>query len=99
MNSLEAYRNQIDALDAQLIRTLGERFEVCREIARFKREQLIPMMQSGRVEEVKRRCAGLGQQYGINPQLIVEIYGLIIDEICRMEDSIIGNTPERMDAA
>lgn len=90
MPTLENYRSQIDALDAQLIRTLGARFEICRQIAEFKKEQFIPMMQSGRVEEVKRRCAELGQQYGVNPDLVVQMYGLIINESCRVEDAIIG---------
>lgn len=93
MNTLEQYRSQIDALDAQLIRTLGARFEICRRVAELKKEELIPMMQTGRVEEVKRRCAQLGAELGVNPDLVVQMYGLIIGEACRMEDAIIG-TPE-----
>lgn len=93
MNTLDDYRRQIDSLDAALIRTLGERFAVCRRIAEFKKEQFIPMMQSGRVEEVKRRCAELGAAHGVNPELVVDLYGLIIAESCRAEDEIIGTTP------
>lgn len=91
MNTLEQYRHEIDSLDAQIIRALGNRFEVCRKIAEFKREQVIPMMQYGRVEEVKRRCAELGTEYGIDPELVLNLYTLIINESCRMEDKIIGD--------
>ncbi|MBS1910793.1 MAG: chorismate mutase [Bacteroidetes bacterium] len=98
MNTLDNYRHQIDALDAALIRTLGERFELCRKIAEFKKEAFVPMMQPGRVEEVKRRCARLGAEHGVNPQLVVEMYTLIIGESCRVEDEIIG-TPEKQQAA
>lgn len=96
---LAAYRVRIDALDAALVRTLGERFEVCREIARIKKERFIPMMQSGRVEEVKRRCASLGAEHGVSPELVTEMYRLIIEESCRMEDEIIGPAGARAELA
>lgn len=92
MNTLEHFRHEIDTLDAQLIETLGHRFEVCRKIAQLKKEQFIPMMQHGRIDEVRRHCAELCTQHGVSNALVDEIYRLIISESCRMEDEIIEAT-------
>jgi 4-amino-4-deoxychorismate mutase len=94
VNSLDNYRREIDTLDAQIIEALGQRFEVCMRIAQFKKEQVIPMMQYGRVEEVRQRCRNLSMQHGVNPDLVAELYRLIIDESCRMETAIIDSMPE-----
>ena len=94
VNSLDNYRSEIDILDARIIEALGQRFEVCMRIAEFKKEQVIPMMQYGRVEEVRQRCRNLSMQHGVNPELVAELYRLIIDESCRMETTIIDAAPE-----
>ena len=43
MNGLDPFRRRLDALDEGITRLLGERFEVCREIAHYKRAHDIPM--------------------------------------------------------
>jgi chorismate mutase-like protein len=89
MNQLEQFRQEIDALDAQIIEALGKRFEVCRQVAHFKKAEGIAMMQPGRVEEVKKRRQELGLEHGIIPDFMLHLYSLIIQESCRMEDKII----------
>jgi chorismate mutase len=41
---------------------LGERFEVCRQVAYHKREHDIPMMQPERVVEVRERYLARGAE-------------------------------------
>lgn len=89
MEQLTAYRESIDAIDEQLIELLGRRYAVCRDVARLKRQRNIPMMQTGRVEQVKARCAALAERHGVDPRFVRDLYGLIIDEACRIEDQII----------
>jgi len=95
MNTLDSFRREIDLLDAQIIEALGQRFEVCRKIAHFKKEQTIPMMQYGRIDAVRRRNLLLSLQHGVSPDLISELYRLIIDETCRMEDAIIDTEEQK----
>jgi len=90
MEKLTAYRESIDAIDAQLVELLGRRYAICREVARLKKAHDIPMMQTGRVEQVKQRCARLAAQHEVDPDFIRELYALIIGEACRIEDDIIG---------
>ena len=86
---LSELRNEIDALDAQIIQSLGRRFEICRRVARLKKDQSIPMMQPGRVEAVKKRCMEMGIENGLDPTFVNEIYSLIIGESCVVETGII----------
>lgn len=99
LDTLENFRKELDAIDATLVDTLGRRLELCRRIAAYKREHGIPMMQPHRVELVKKRCAALGEQHGLDARFVIELYTLIIGEACRIEDDIIDVQPEaRSDA-
>jgi chorismate mutase-like protein len=88
MTSLPDFRAHIDALDTQIIRALADRLSVCREVAVFKKAHGIPMMQPGRVEVVKERAAAAAVAAGLNRAFILQLYSLIIDEACRIEDDL-----------
>ena len=91
MDELAKYRSMLNSIDEQIITLLGQRYAICRNVAKHKKEQQIPMMQHDRVNEVKERCADLALKQQINPDFVRELYGLIIDEACRIEESIINN--------
>jgi len=93
MEDLAKYRVALNSIDEQIIKLLGERYGICRYVAEYKRDNQIPMMQSGRVEEVKNRCAELAINHMVNPDFVRELYTAIIDEACRLEDEII-DAPE-----
>jgi 4-amino-4-deoxychorismate mutase len=89
MDELSAFRSQLNQLDDEIIRLLGRRFDICRAVAEYKRAKGIPMMQPARVAEVKERCAELAVARNVSPEFSRRLYGLIIDEACRLEDAII----------
>ena len=89
ISELEAFRQEIDAVDYQIVEALAKRFEIAKRVADFKKQQGIPMMQPDRVEAVKQRRRELGMQHGLDGQFIVALYSLIIQETCRVEDEII----------
>ena len=91
MNALEQFREELDSIDAQIVESLGRRFDVCRRVAQLKKEHGIPMMQPDRVEQVKQRRAALGASHGVDADFIVALYTLIIQEACRLEDKVIEN--------
>ena len=93
MNSLERYRQEINVIDDGLIKLVGERLNICRDVARHKSANNVAMMQPGRVEEVKERCAERGLTYGLDSSFTKSLYDLIIAEACRIEDEIIGEGP------
>jgi len=92
IDGLAALRAELNALDEEIVKLIARRIAVCRNVAHYKRAHNIPMMQSARVEQVKDRCAKLGAQLSINPAFIRDMYSLIINETCRIEDEIIDRT-------
>ena len=92
VKGLAGYRTSLNDLDEQLIELLGKRIDVCRDVAQFKRENSIPMMQGKRVDQVKARCAELALAHQVDPDFVRKLYTMIIDETCRVEDEIIGST-------
>lgn len=89
METLKPYREKIDALDDQILDLLARRTAVVRDVGALKAREGITLVQGARVEEVIARCTAIGQDHGINPELIRSIYTLIIDEAHRIEGEII----------
>jgi 4-amino-4-deoxychorismate mutase len=88
-SGLEPFRRRLDALDQQVIGLLGERFSTCRQIALHKREREIPMMQPGRVVEVRTRYLTRGAEVGLPADFTAALFELLIAATCRMEDELI----------
>src|ERR1700733_7047883 len=77
MTGLESFRRRLDGLDEEITRLLGERFEVCREIALYKRANGVPMMQPDRVAEVRARY----RARGVVLQLPADFTGALMDSL------------------
>lgn len=89
LEGLEPFRVQINELDDAIINLIARRIDVCTQVAAYKRTHDIPMMQPGRVDAVKQRCAERAARHGLDPEFAVALYERIIDEACRLEDTII----------
>jgi chorismate mutase len=89
MSGLEAFRRRLDDLDEQITGLLGERFATCREIALFKRDHAIRMMQPERVAEVRERYLARGAEVELPPDFTAALFELLIGATCSMEDELI----------
>ena len=89
MEELQNFRLELNRIDSELIKLLGERFKIIDQVGHYKKSNGIAMMQPARVDEVKERCATMGEEYGLDRDFIKSIYTVIIDEACRLEDIII----------
>lgn len=90
MSGLEPYRRRLDELDDGIARLLGERFEVCREIARHKLAEGIPMMQPARVQEVRARYLARGEEAGLPAEFSGDLFELLIAATCKEEDELMA---------
>ena len=90
MTDLDPFRRRIDRLDEEIARLLGERFEVCREVARYKRAHGVAMMQPQRIAEVRARYLARGAEVDLPPAFTVDLFELLIAATCEMEDRIIA---------
>jgi 4-amino-4-deoxyprephenate dehydrogenase len=94
-DSLEGLREQLDRVDQELLDTIHRRMECGVRIAQYKAANAVPVMQPGRVTLVKERAARFGSERGVDPAFLIELYELIINEMCRVEDLVIAQAEER----
>ncbi len=87
---LEPFRRRLDRIDDEIARLLGERFEICREVARYKSEHEIPMMQPGRVEEVRARYLARGAAVDLPAEFSGDLFDLLIAATCKEEDELMA---------
>lgn len=92
-NGLAPFRRRLDQIDDQIARLLGERFQVCREVALHKRKHDIPMMQPDRVVQVRERYLQRGAEVDLPEQFTESMFELMISATCDMEDELI-DSPE-----
>lgn len=95
MSGLQPFRERLDRLDDEIARLLGERFEVCREIARFKLAEEIPMMQPQRVDAVRARYLARGAEAGLPAEFSADLFELLIAATCKAEDELMAELDGR----
>ncbi len=88
MSGLEPFRRRLDQLDDEIARLLGERFDVCREVALYKSAHGIPMMQPNRVEEVRARYLARGAEVDLPADFAGDLFDLLIAATCKAEDEL-----------
>lgn len=85
---LEPFRNRLDEIDDQIATLLGERLQICREVAVYKSENEIPMMQPQRVKAVRERYLARGAEHDLPEQFTSDLFDLLIATTCRLEDEL-----------
>jgi isochorismate pyruvate lyase len=80
------YRARIDALDAQIVALLGQRFGIINDVAKLKAKNGIAPILPYRVEEVVRNARARAEKAGVDPDLVEKIYRIIIDTACQQEE-------------
>ncbi len=85
---LEPFRRRLDEIDEQIARLLGERLDICRDVAVYKSEHAIPMMQPDRVEAVRERYLARGAEVGLPEEFTANLFELLIATTCRLEDEL-----------
>lgn len=87
---LGQFRLRLDEIDEQIARLLGERFDICRDVAAYKSAHDVPMMQPDRVEQVRRRYLARGAQVGLPTDFTESLFELMIGATCKLEDELIA---------
>lgn len=84
-NDLAAGRVKIDSLDNQLMKILGERERVVKEIGIYKAKNHIPPLQEARFKEVVNKGIAAGSKEGLSAEFITELLNAIHRESLRIE--------------
>ncbi|MGE4295803.1 MAG: chorismate mutase [Campylobacterales bacterium] len=83
-DSLEAVRDQIDTIDEQIAELIGLRNAYVKQAAKFKRSA-DEVKAEDRVRAVINKARERGIQRGVNPNLMEELYRLMIEKMVETE--------------
>lgn len=87
--NLTALRARIDTLDAELLKILSQRMEVCREIGRYKRDHNMKVLQAERYNDVIRSRISEGVEYGLGEDFVRRLLLSVHDESVRQQIQIL----------
>lgn len=83
--NLSELRRQIDELDTQLLETLSKRMRIAREIGQFKKENDMPVLQSGRYDEIINKRCMQAVELGLSHEFVKEVMEAIHEESVRQQ--------------
>ena len=86
---LKPLRDEIDALDQQLVSLLGQRYNVVRRVAELKAKHNLSPVQKARMEVVLNRVAEIGAGHDLDPEFMRAMWSLMIDYAHEIETPII----------
>jgi isochorismate pyruvate lyase len=89
--TLEEVRTEIDAIDTQLVDLISDRSHLIRQAAAFK-NSVEEVKAEDRIEFILQRVRHHALKKGINPNMISEVFKIMIDEMVEMEISEFRNT-------
>ncbi len=87
-DGLEPFRRRLDEIDEGIAKLFGERLQICREVAAYKSEHGIPMMQPDRVKVVRERYLTRGAEHELPEEFSAALFELLIGTTCRLEDEL-----------
>lgn len=82
---LSDLRKQIDEIDEQILAILAKRMRVSREIAQFKKEHNMPVLQAGRYDEILNKRSEQGVRLEMSAEFCKEIFESIHGESVRQQ--------------
>ncbi len=85
--NLEKLREQIDAINRELVELFGKRLELAKEIARIKKREKLPILDEARERRQYEALRKLATERGLSPMIIEEMFRLFI-EYSRLEMAI-----------
>lgn len=88
--SLASLRKQIDEMDNALMDLLTKRMRISREIAIYKKEHNMAVVQATRYNEILDKRGAQGSLCGMNPDFVRRIYEAIHEESVRQQMEIIN---------
>jgi len=89
-NSLQEIRDEIDKLDYQLVDLLSQRSHLIRQAAKFK-NSVDEVKANDRIDFIMQRVRNRAIELGINPNMISELFTIMIDEMVETEISEFRN--------
>lgn len=89
--SLTLLRQQIDQIDNDLLEALSKRMRISREIGQYKKEHSMPVVQTGRYDDILNSRATAAEELGMNGDFMKTVYQAIHEESVRQQIEVLNN--------
>jgi chorismate mutase len=89
-SGLDAPREAIDAIDAELVRLLARRAEYVAEVARFKEQEGLAVTDTGREQRMLARITALAEAEGLDPGIARAVLRTVIAEFTGVQHVALG---------
>ena len=86
--NINVLRKQIDEIDEQLLTILAKRMRISKEIGTYKKEHNMPILQSGRYNDILENRAKQGQAMNLSADFVTEIMKAIHEESVKVQMEI-----------
>lgn len=89
--SLTLLRQQIDQIDNDLLEALSKRMRISRDIGQYKKEHSMPVVQTGRYDDILNSRAAAAEELGMNGDFMKTVYQAIHEESVRQQIEVLNN--------
>ena len=86
--ALKIHRQKIDSLDNQLLKIIGLREQIVKEVGIYKAKNNVPALQAARFQQILEKNIALGKQMGLSAEFVSELMNAIHKESLRIEEEI-----------
>lgn len=86
--ALKVQRQKIDSLDNQLLKIIGLREQIVKEVGIYKAKNNVPALQAARFQQILEKNIALGKQMGLSAEFITELMTAIHKESLRIEEEV-----------
>lgn len=88
--SLTLLRQQIDQIDNEILESLNKRMRVSREIGQYKKEHRMPVVQTGRYDDIMKSRVKLATEMGMSAEFMRTVLSAIHEESVRQQIEILN---------
>ncbi len=86
--ALKVHREKIDSLDNQLLKIIGLREQIVKEVGIYKAKNNVPALQSARFQQILIKNIDLGKKMGLSAEFVTELMNAIHKESLRIEEEV-----------
>lgn len=90
IEGIHGLREQIDALDNNLVELLSNRMNICRKIGCYKKEHNMTVLQANRYKEIIDKRGAQGELFGMDLEFVKHIFELVHEESVRQQMEVIN---------
>ena len=84
--ALKVHRQKIDSLDNLLMKTIGLREQIVKEVGIYKAKNNVPPLQAARFQQILEKNIAIGKQLGLSAEFVTDFMNAIHKESLRIEE-------------